>query len=149
MRTPVIVLATLMSVALPLTAASAQQTEPRPEPSHVEGHDGGPVQARWILDAPVRDAEGQALGNVLRVWIDPSDGRVQSLVVSSGGVDGRPITRRVVHWDDVQIGWTERRLHLVLDRDTLDRAPEATEAEMEEMPAASPAGRTEGTIQRD
>lgn len=94
------------------------------------------MQARWIVEAPVRDADGGALGHVLRVWIDPADGRVQSLVVSAGGVDGQPITRRVMPWKDVTIGWTDRRLHLVVDRSALDRAPEATESDLEEMPAA-------------
>lgn len=139
MRTPPTALVTIMWLALPLAAASAQQSEPRPHAPELRGHVGGPVQARWIIEAPVRDADGRALGSVLRVWIDPADGRVQSLVVASGGVDGQPITRRVVPWKAVKIGWTDRRLHLVVDRRALDRAPEATEVDMEEMPAASPA----------
>lgn len=149
MRTRAIVLVTVMSAALPLAAAGAQQTTPDSQAPQVRGHVGGPVQARWINDAPVRDAQGRALGNVLRVWIDPADGRVQSLVVSSGGIAGTPITRRVLRWNDVRVGWTERRLHLVVDRGALDRAPEATEADMEEIPAASPAAGPGGTLQRD
>jgi len=139
MQTATTVLVTMMALALPLSAANAQQTEPRPQAPELRAHVGGPVQARWIHEAPVRDGDGRTLGSVLRVWIEPADGRVQSLVIASGGVDGKPITRRVVPWKAVKIGWTDRRLHLVVERATLDRAPEATEVDMEEMPAASPA----------
>lgn len=149
MRRRAIVVVVAMSAALPLGVAGAQQRTPEGQAPEVRGHTGGPVQARWIMEAPVQDAEGRALGNVLRVWIDPRNGRVQSLVVSAGGIAGTPITRRVVQWRDVKVGWTERRLHLVVDRGTLERAPEATESDMEEIPAASPAAGQDGTDRRD
>lgn len=144
MRMSAIVLAGLTTLVAASGAATAQQTGPREQPPQLRAHIGGPVQARWIMDAPVRDQDGRVLGHVLRLWIDPSDGRVHSLVVSGGGTEGRPVVRRVIDWKDVDIGWSAQRMHLVVDRRTLDRAPEATESDLEEVPAASPAAGQEG-----
>jgi sporulation protein YlmC with PRC-barrel domain len=102
--------------------------------------EAGLVDANWLIDAPVRSTDGTDLGSIARVWLDPRTGQVQQVVIKAGGIAGEPVTRRVVSWQDVNVAWTEQRMAVTVDADTLGRAPEFTEAEPEpgRAPAASP-----------
>ena len=48
----------------------------------VQPHPGGLVEAGWLIGTRIHDHEGKELGKIARLWIDPADGRVKTVVVT-------------------------------------------------------------------
>ena len=98
----------------------------------------GMVDANWLIDAPVLGPDGRALGSIARVWIDPGSGQVRTVVVKSGGLDGRPVVRHAIPWDDLRVAWTSGQLVITADPPVLHQGGDGTDSRRNDAPAASP-----------
>jgi sporulation protein YlmC with PRC-barrel domain len=136
-RRLIVIAAALALAAAPV--ALADQARPAGDArADIRPHPGGLVAAHWLVDAPVTTADGKRLGSIIQVWLDPEAGRVQQVVVAGGGLEGEPVTYRVLMWDEVQVAWTDDELVVVMDEQALRQARDAEEADRGGAPAASP-----------
>src|SRR5262249_44264565 len=102
-----------LMTAFPLTAAMAQQSssssgqpasgtpsaqqQPSSQQQMLVGSDS-------LVGSTVRNQEGQDIGKVSRLMIDPSDGRVASVIISTGGALGVGASTISVPWNSVKVG---------------------------------------------
>ena len=111
-------IATLLFVslmtALPIASAVAQQPPAAPQAILV-GSDS-------LVGSAVRDAEGRDVGKVSRLMIDPSDGRITSMIIATGGTLGVGSNMISVPWSSVKIG-QERGKLVVTASQMLESAP--------------------------
>jgi len=111
-------------VALP-AAGFAQQSGS--SPSSQPAGSGAPqtvqVEAKSLIGSTVRSPDGQDMGKVANVMIDPKDGKVSGVVVSMGGKLGMGGTQMTVPWDSVQIGQDQQRLVVTLQQQVMPSAP--------------------------
>jgi sporulation protein YlmC with PRC-barrel domain len=128
-------IATLVAItcvtALPATVTLAQQpappTPPQSAPSGTPGADNRAqvlVGSDSLVGSAVRNSEGRDVGTVERLMIDPQDGRVVSVVVTTGkklGMGGHTIS---VPWNTVKVGQDQGKI-VVSTNQTLDSAPKA------------------------
>jgi sporulation protein YlmC with PRC-barrel domain len=83
------------------------------------------VYASKIIGASVKNAQGENLGKIDELVIDPHDARIKAAVVSVGGVLGIGAKSVAVPWDKVTMGsGTERDAVVVaMEKDELEHAP--------------------------
>ena len=83
------------------------------------------VYASKIIGASVKNTQGENLGKIDELVIDPHDARIKVAVVSVGGVLGIGAISVAVPWDKVTMGsGTDRDTVVVaMGRDELEQAP--------------------------
>jgi sporulation protein YlmC with PRC-barrel domain len=77
--------------------------------TQLRDHPGGLVESRWLIGRPLVDADGRAVGRITHVWFDPGTGRVEELVVDTGGG-----AHRIVPWRRVDVKWRGQNLVLAV-----------------------------------
>lgn len=118
----------------PRTGDSREQSQPQQTQQQVRL-----VDIDDIDGANLRDAQGQDLGSVNRVMIDPHKGEVASVIVATGGILGFGRDHVQIPWQNLQARWENDRLQLTAQRSTLEQAPVAEGGWVRERtPAASP-----------
>ena len=126
-------IATLLGVslmtALPLTSAMAQQPSPAAAP---QGQQAVLVGSDSLVGSAVRDGEGREIGKVNRLMIDPSDGRISSVIVATGGTLGVGSNMISVPWSSVKVG-QERGKVIVTTGQMLESAPSRASAPAEQQ----------------
>ena len=70
----------------------------------------------------MRDGEGRDIGKVDRLMIDPSDGRISSIIVATGGTLGVGSHMISVPWSSVKVG-QDRGKVIVTASQMLESAP--------------------------
>ena len=105
----------LMMSALPTASAVAQQATPTAAQAILVGSDS-------LVGGTVRDNEGRDIGKVSRLMIDPSDGRITSIIIATGGTLGVGSNTISVPWSSVKIGQDRGKL-VVTASQTLESAP--------------------------
>src|SRR5207249_3092537 len=87
----------LMMTALPMASASAQQqpVTPTSPQAILVGSDS-------LVGSPVRDVEARDIGKVSRLMIDPTDGRITSIIIATGGTLGVGSNTISVPWSSVK-----------------------------------------------
>jgi sporulation protein YlmC with PRC-barrel domain len=108
---------------LPVEWAVAQQ------PSVLVGSDS-------LVGSTVRNADGVDVGKVTGLMIDPADGRVVTVLVSTGGTLGVGANTISVPWSAVKVGQDRGKL-VVTASQTLEAAPSKSVS-----PPATPAAPT-------
>jgi len=83
------------------------------------------VYASKIIGASVKNTQGESLGKIDELVIDPHDARIKAAVVSVGGVLGIGAKSVAVPWDKVTMGsGTDRDVVVVaMGKDELETAP--------------------------
>jgi sporulation protein YlmC with PRC-barrel domain len=83
------------------------------------------VYASKIIGASVKNTQGENLGKIDELVIDPHDARIKAAVVSVGGVLGIGAKSVAVPWDKVTMGsGTDRDTVVVaMGKDELETAP--------------------------
>ncbi|MGH7323846.1 MAG: PRC-barrel domain-containing protein [Candidatus Rokuibacteriota bacterium] len=125
-------------VGLPFSTAfgqQQQQTSPG-SPGEQQGarQTGAAIASDSLVGTKVRDAQGNDVGQVSKLLIDPNDGKVVSVVIKHGGAFGIGGTEMSVPWNAVKVQRDDRqRLVVTMQREMLEQAPTS------EQPAASPA----------
>jgi sporulation protein YlmC with PRC-barrel domain len=110
-------------VAAPMAAALAQQPASPTTPSQntvLVGSDS-------LVGSTVRSSDGRDVGKVDRLMIDPSDGRIASVVISTGGTLGVGSNMMSLPWTSVKIG-QDRGKVIVTANQMLETAPSTDRA---------------------
>jgi sporulation protein YlmC with PRC-barrel domain len=120
-------------VAAPLAGAIAQQ--PTPPPS------GSPnavlVGSDALVGSTVRSSDGRDVGKVDRLMIDPSEGRIASIVISTGGTLGMGAHMMSLPWNSVKVG-QDRGKVIVTANQMLETAPSTDRARPAPQGQAAP-----------
>ena len=130
--------ATMLSVfGFLLTVGAWAQPAPGPgttrEPTITRPATPGPttpgmmneVYASNLIGANVKNAQGESLGKIDELVIDPKDARIKAAIVSVGGVLGIGAKSVAVPWDKVTMGSDADRDTIVvaMGREELEQAP--------------------------
>jgi len=111
-------------LALPLApAAFAADAKAPAGKDALRPHPGGLIEAKWLVGSPVRNADGQDMGKVEEVWLDPKSGQVKEVVIGLGGFLGIGDKHKLVQWKDLNVAWKDQKLLVVMDQNTLRDAP--------------------------
>jgi sporulation protein YlmC with PRC-barrel domain len=133
--------------ALPLGGAIAQQPPPSQPPvqqspagtaaGQMPGQQTGiAIASDSLLGTAVKDQQGKDIGKVSKLMIDPTEGRVTSVIISSGGTLGMGGKELSLPWNALQLQRDQdQRLVVTMQREMLQQAPQA---EQGGQPAASP-----------
>ena len=83
------------------------------------------VYASNLIGANVRNPQGESLGKIDELVIDPKDARIKAAVVSVGGVLGLGAKSVAIPWDKVTMGTDADRDTVVVSmaREELEQAP--------------------------
>jgi len=123
-------IATLLGIALmtamPVTSAMAQQTAPASQSGVLVGSDS-------LVGSAVRNTDGHDIGKVNRLMIDPADGRIVSLIITTGGTMGVGSNTISVPWGSVKVG-QDRGKVIVIASQTLETAPRSAQPPVPEQP---------------
>jgi sporulation protein YlmC with PRC-barrel domain len=122
------VLGIALIAAMPIAHAIAQQSTP----TTTSSQQAVLVGSDSLVGGEVRDGSGRDIGKVSRLMIDPADGRIASLIISTGGTMGVGSNTISVPWTGVKVG-QDRGKVVVTANQTLEPAPKASET-----PKASP-----------
>ncbi|HXH83386.1 MAG TPA: PRC-barrel domain-containing protein [Candidatus Tectomicrobia bacterium] len=123
------VIALVVAVALGEAGAQAPATG---------GQQGLAIASDSLIGTRVRDRQGQEIGEVSKLLIDPKDGRVTSVLIRQGGVLGVGGKEMSVPWSALALQRNERQeLVVTLQQQMLEPAPSASG---QQQPSASPAG---------
>lgn len=129
-------LAVTVMTAFPLTVSMAQQQQPAAQSSGAAMQQPTSTQQQVLVGSDsligttVRNSEGQDVGKVSRLMIDPSDGRIASVVVSTGGALGVGTSTISVPWSSVKVGQDRGRV-IVTSNVALENAPKASDQQQE------------------
>jgi sporulation protein YlmC with PRC-barrel domain len=130
--------ATLMSVfSFLLVAGAAAQSAPAPgttrEPTVTRPATPGvtvpttlnEVYASNLMGASVKSAQGESLGKIDELVIDPQDARIKAAIVSVGGVLGLGAKSVAIPWDRITMGTGADRdtMIVAMGREELEKAP--------------------------
>jgi len=105
-------IASMMSI--PFTPALAQQPA---QTALLVGSDS-------LVGSTVRNVDGRDIGKVSRLMIDPADGKIAAIIISTGGTLGVGSNTISVPWNSVKIGQDAGKV-IVIASQTLDNAPKA------------------------
>jgi sporulation protein YlmC with PRC-barrel domain len=118
---------TVLPAAVTLAQQPASSTSPQSAPSGTPGTDNRAqvlVGSDSLVGSTVRNSEGRDVGTVERLMIDPQEGRVIAVIVTTGkklGMGGHTIS---VPWNTVKVGQDQGKI-VVSTNQTLDSAPKA------------------------
>lgn len=146
--------ATVLGLALAVTASAQTQSRPstapstpRQDTSRTEPErrawtpESNTVESRRLIGMQVKNTQGKEVGEIEQLIVDHSDGKISHVVLSRGGVLGVGGQKLVVSWSDLKIqpdADHRTRMVAMIDQAKLDSAPRY-EARRETSPAASPA----------
>jgi sporulation protein YlmC with PRC-barrel domain len=100
---------------------SAQSTSPL-SPGHPV-QQGTLLSSSTLVGATVKNLEGEDLGKIQELLIDPQSGRVSAAVLSVGGMLGMGAKHVAVSWDTFRNGLGEGDLIAALSKEQLENAP--------------------------
>ncbi len=80
-----------------------------------------------IVGNTVKNTQGEDLGSIRELMIDPQSGRVVYAVLSSGGILGTGEKTYAIPWETLQVGLGKEELVLEIDREKL-QTPDALAA---------------------
>lgn len=148
-------LALILSGGLALAAedksssASSSQQQAATGSSAMPSSQQAQLTSEQLLDMKVKGAQGENIGEVEQLVIDPSNGQVQSVVVSVGGFLGMGDKKVALPWNQVQISQDHQSLTTQATKQQLETAQAWQEpaAQTAERPAGSTTGGTSGTAE--
>jgi sporulation protein YlmC with PRC-barrel domain len=137
MKKMVVAVAVLFAFGFLLTVEASAQATPGPgttrEPTVTRPAMPAPltpgsmneVYASKIIGASVKNTQGENLGKIDELVIDPHDARIKAAVVAVGGVLGIGAKPVAVPWDKVTMGSGADRDSVVvaMGKDELEQAP--------------------------
>ena len=83
------------------------------------------VYASKLIGASVKSAQGESVGKIDELVIDPHDARIKAAIVSVGGVLGLGAKSVAIPWDRMTMGTGANRdtIIVAMGKDELERAP--------------------------
>jgi len=108
--------------------------------------------ASSLIGASVKDSQGQSVGKIEELVIDPQDSRIKEAVVSVGGFLGIGAKSVAVPWNELKPAPDGDALVIAMGKEELDKTPSWQKPEKETKrttPSTSPPlGRPPGTPTR-
>ncbi len=135
------------------TGAFAQVGTPPPEPRPAAPAAPAPKvtlqsMPEWygskLIGMDVKNTQGEALGEVEELVLDPKDAKLKSVVIATGGVLGIGAKRVAVPWDQVKPASDEQALIVGMTKEELQQAPSWERTAEKAAPAARPAPMSPG-----
>ena len=131
--------------AVPFGSIAQQPTPPQPQMQQPQSSTAAPgasqpagiaIASDSLLGTTVKDQQGKDIGKVSKLMIDPGEGKVTSVVISSGGTLGMGGKEVSLPWSALKLHrGQDRQLVVIMQREMLEQAPEAQQGG---QPAASP-----------
>lgn len=113
MKMPGAVILGLFLVSLPLpTEAFFHQRKALVMPGALVG----------IVGSSVRSSDGQEIGKIKQLLVNPEDGELTYAVVAHGGILGFGEEFLAIPWADVEVGGDAKQVVLTVDREVLQKA---------------------------
>jgi sporulation protein YlmC with PRC-barrel domain len=81
------------------------------------------VSSSAFIGTAVKNLQGEKLGNLQELMIDPQSGRVVYAVLASGGVLGMGEKSVAIPWETLKVGLEKDELIVEMDKDKLQSAP--------------------------
>jgi sporulation protein YlmC with PRC-barrel domain len=81
------------------------------------------LSARTLMGDPVRNPEGERMGELSELMIDLDTGRIGYAVVSFGGLLGLGDKLFAMPWDVLRVDTENRQIILDVSKETLENAP--------------------------
>jgi sporulation protein YlmC with PRC-barrel domain len=99
--------------------------EPAPAPTSSLPTMTNEVYASRLIGASVKNAQGESMGKIDELVIDPKDARIKAAVVSVGGVLGIGAKSVAIPWNKVTMGSGADRDDIVvaMGKEELEQAP--------------------------
>ena len=96
------------------------------------------IQSKSLVGSSVRNREGKDIGKVTDLLIEPSQGRVNAVVVSMGGKAGFGAQEITVPWSALQLARDGQNVVVTLQQELLQPAPKAEDRKNGSEGSASP-----------
>lgn len=135
-------------VGLLTTAGFAQVGTPPPQPRPAAPAAPAPkatlqTMPEWygssLIGMDVKNPQGEELGEVSELVLDPKDAKLKHIVISTGGVLGLGAKKVAVPWDQVKPASDEQAFVVTMTTDELQQAPSWDRTAEKAAPAARPA----------
>lgn len=114
--------------APPREGSAAEMTAERPSPAGAEMSEGERLDnaksMEWLLGAEVTSSEGEALGEIEDLVLDPDDGKPKTAILSTGGFLGIGETEVAVPWEALRVDEESQTVRASLTKQELENAPE-------------------------
>jgi sporulation protein YlmC with PRC-barrel domain len=81
------------------------------------------VYASKLIGASVKNTQGENIGKIDELVIDPHDARIKAAVVSVGGVLGIGAKSVAVPWDKLTMGSERDTVVVAMGKEELEQAP--------------------------
>ena len=104
-------------------------------------NDAGLYDSGDLVGTRIKNAEGKDIGEIDRLMIDPSSGKVSHVVVGLGGLLGVGEKKVVVPWSDLKLAAATdgKKTMVTMDQAKLESAPRyERSARADRSPSASP-----------
>jgi len=76
-----------------------------------------------LIGTPVKNPQGEELGKIQELMIDPQTGRIVSAVLSFGGTLGMGEKRLTIPWETLTVGISKSELVVATEKEQLQPAP--------------------------
>lgn len=96
------------------------------------------LRVDWITGTTVRSRQDETIGSIDDLIIDQETNEITAAILSVGGFLGIGAKQIAVRFDELQIDFDAREIHLNMTRDQADAAPEYVFRDRSDLPA--PAG---------
>jgi sporulation protein YlmC with PRC-barrel domain len=106
--------------------------------SGMSSQPGLQIQSKSLVGSSVRNREGKDIGKVTNLLIEPSQGRVNGVVMSMGGTAGFGAQEITVPWSALKLARDGQNVVVTLQQDLLQPAPRADDRKNGSEGSASP-----------
>jgi len=104
------------------TATSSSQTA-IPLATSKPAQQSARLSSSALIGTMVKNTQGEELGKIQELMIDPQSGRISSAMLSFGGVLGMNEKRIEIPWDTLKVGLGKKELIVEMDKEQLQTAP--------------------------
>lgn len=94
----------------------------------------------WVLGAAVESTDGERIGSIDDILLEPDSGDINAAIISVGGFLGFGSKDIAVEWSELQINWDAREVVLAMSRDQLEEYEEFVARDREFIPAPADEG---------
>lgn len=102
------------------------------------------LRVDWITGTQVYSHQEENIGSIRDLIIDQDTNTITAAILSVGGFLGIGAKQIAVRFDELEIDYDAREIHLNLTREEADEAPEYTFRDRTEAPAPAAAPATDG-----
>ena len=95
------------------------------------------MYASDLIGASVKNPQGESLGSIKELVLDPHEAKIKNAVVSVGGVLGIGAKTVAIPWDQMKLQSDGKAVVLAMGKEELENAPEWKKPEAEPRPSAA------------